>query len=142
MPEHRAVDSVEDLEGMFDGTLGDRLGMRVAEVDADRVVMTHPGVATVADLHAVTAILAESAGSAVAVLAALPADAVGIELSITHCPQPAAGEITATATLLAAVADLLTCAISITDAAGSPLAEARLQCMARTLRPVSPAERR
>ncbi|MGZ4619738.1 MAG: hypothetical protein ACXV5Q_04435 [Frankiaceae bacterium] len=131
MAEYRAVESADNLQRMFQGTLSDRLGMRVAEVDSGRVVMTHPGVATTADLHAVTAILAESAGSAVAVLAAQPAHAVGIELSITHYPQSAAGEIIATASLLAAAADLLACAISISDAAGSPLAEARLQCMAR-----------
>ncbi|MGE5156444.1 MAG: PaaI family thioesterase [Betaproteobacteria bacterium] len=136
MAEYRSSD---DFQRMFQGTLSDRLGMRIVEVTPDRVVMIHPGVTTTADLHAVTAVLAESAGSAVAVLAAQPGDAVGIELSITHHPRPAAGEIIATATLLSAAAGLLTCAISITDSAGSALAEARLQCMARTVRRVNPA---
>ena len=137
MPKHR---SAADLQQMFRGTLSDVLGMRMAEVDSERVVMTHPGVATTADLHVVTAVLAESAGSAVAVLAAQPRDAVGIELSITHYPRTAVGEITAVATLLDATDAVLACAISISDAAGSPLAEARLQCMARNLRRVAEAE--
>jgi 1,4-dihydroxy-2-naphthoyl-CoA hydrolase len=119
-----------------DGTLADRMGIKILSASASQVVATMPVDGNVQPhglLHGgASCVLAETIGSLGAALHAGPGRVVvGIEISATHHRGVRQGEVTAIATLVHGGQTLATYEIVMTDAAGRRVCTARLTCLIR-----------
>ncbi len=117
-------------------TLVRRMGIKILEASASRVVGTMPVLGNTQPyglLHGgASCVLAESLGSLGSALHAGPGRiTVGIEISATHHRGAADGEVTGVATLLHGGRTLTTYEIVITDELGRRICTARLSCLLR-----------
>ncbi len=119
-----------------DGTLADRMGIKILSASASRVVATMPVDGNTQPhglLHGgASCVLAETIGSLGAFLhAGAGRIVVGIEISATHHRGVRDGEVTAVATLAHGGRTLATYDIAVTDAAGRRVCTSRLTCLIR-----------
>ena len=116
------------------GTLVERMGIRLAEVSARRVVATMPVSGNTQPyglLHGgASCVLAETIGSLAAALHAGPERiAVGIDINATHHRGATSGLVTGVATMLHGGSTLTSYEIVITDERGHRVCTARLSCL-------------
>jgi 1,4-dihydroxy-2-naphthoyl-CoA hydrolase len=119
-----------------DNMLAGRMGIRIIEASADRVVGTMPvqgNTQPYGILHGgASCVLAESLGSLGAALQAGPERfTVGIEINATHHRSASAGLVTGVATLAHGGRTMSTFDIVITDELGKRVCTARLSCLHR-----------
>jgi len=127
---------LSDLNEAFPEALPHRMGIRITEASAVRVVGTMPvrgNTQPYGLLHGgASCVLAETLGSTGAALhAGSDRIAVGIEISATHHRAASAGQVTGVATQLHAGRTLATYEIVITDDRGRRICTARLSCLLR-----------
>jgi uncharacterized protein (TIGR00369 family) len=131
---------VERLSGIdpaaADQQLNDKVGMKLLEATAERVVGTIPVEGNLQPyglLHGgANAVLAEALGSTVAALNAGPGRAaMGLELSCTHHRAVRSGTVTGVATPLHVGRGTITAEIVLTDDEGRRTCTARLTCVVR-----------
>jgi len=131
---------VERLSGIdpaaADQQLNDKVGMKLLEATAERVVGTIPVEGNLQPyglLHGgANAVLAEALGSTVAALNAGPGRAaMGLELSCTHHRAVRSGKVTGVATPLHVGRGTITAEIVLTDDEGRRTCTARLTCVVR-----------
>lgn len=118
------------------GTLPGRMGIKIVEASAERVVGTMPVAGNIQPyglLHGgASCVLAETLGSLGSALHAGPGRVtVGIEISATHHRGAAEGLVTGVATLLHGGRTLTTFEIVITDERGRRVCTSRLTCLLR-----------
>ncbi len=126
--------TLEEWTTAAEGTLIERLGIRLTEVAAERTAGTMPVAGNTQPaglLHGgATASLAETLGSVAAQQHAGPGRAaVGLELNATHHRAVSEGWVTAVATPLHLGSRLATYEIAVTDDDGRRVCTARLTCM-------------
>ncbi len=119
-----------------EGTLAERMGIRILSASGDEVVATMPVAGNVQPyglLHGgASCVLAETIGSLGAALhAGLGRVVVGIEISATHHRAAAEGEVTAVAARVHGGQTLATYDIVVTDQADRRVCTARLTCLIR-----------
>jgi uncharacterized protein (TIGR00369 family) len=119
-----------------DGTLADRMGIKILSASASQVVATMPVVGNIQPhglLHGgASCVLAETIGSLGAYLHAGAGRAVvGIEISATHHRGVRDGDVTAVATLAHGGRTLATYDIVVTDSSGRRVCTSRLTCLIR-----------
>ncbi|MBE8519332.1 hotdog fold thioesterase [Amycolatopsis sp. H6(2020)] len=140
MTDSAAPIDVERLSGIdpaaADQQLNDKVGMKLLEATAERVVGTIPVEGNLQPyglLHGgANAVLAEALGSTVAALNAGPGRAaMGLELSCTHHRAVRAGTVTGVATPLHVGRGTITAEIVLTDDEGRRTCTARLTCVVR-----------
>ncbi|MEV6826042.1 hotdog fold thioesterase [Amycolatopsis sp. NPDC051102] len=140
MTESAAPIDVERLSGIdpaaADQQLNDKVGMKLLEATAERVVGTIPVEGNLQPyglLHGgANAVLAEALGSTVAALNAGPGRAaMGLELSCTHHRAVRSGTVTGVATPLHVGRGTITAEIVLTDDEGRRTCTARLTCVVR-----------
>ncbi|PWI43478.1 hotdog fold thioesterase [Streptomyces sp. ICBB 8177] len=130
-----------DLPALFSaGDLGERMGVKVTEASAERVVGTMPVEGNTQPyglLHGgASAVLAETLGSVGAMLHGGPHKiAVGVDLNCTHHRGLRSGLVTGVATPVHRGRSSATYEIVISDEQDRRVCSARLTCM---LRPVAP----
>jgi 1,4-dihydroxy-2-naphthoyl-CoA hydrolase len=135
-----------DLEALFSaGHLGTRMGVKIVEASADRVVGTMPVEGNTQPyglLHGgASAVLAETLGSVGAMLhGGSKKLAVGVDLNCTHHRGARSGLVTGVATPLHRGRSTATYDITISDEEGRRVCSARLTCMLRDLDPGTPAD--
>jgi 1,4-dihydroxy-2-naphthoyl-CoA hydrolase len=117
-------------------TLPGRMGIKIIEASAERVVGTMPVAGNTQPyglLHGgASCVLAETLGSLGAALHAGPGRAtLGIEISASHHRGAAQGEVTGVATLLHGGRTLATYEIVVTDEQGRRVCTSRLTCLLR-----------
>jgi 1,4-dihydroxy-2-naphthoyl-CoA hydrolase len=117
-------------------TLVTRMGIRIIEASAARVVGTMPVTGNTQPyglLHGgASCVLAETLGSLGSALHAEPGRVtVGIEISATHHRGASGGLVTGVATLLHGGRTMTTYEIVLTDEAGRRICTARLSCLMR-----------
>ena len=117
-------------------TLVTRMGIKIIEASAERVVGTMPvrgNTQPYGLLHGgASCVLAESLGSLGSALHAGPDRVtVGIEISATHHRSAADGEVTGVATLLHGGRTITTYEIVITDEQARRVCTCRLTCLIR-----------
>ncbi|MEV6873468.1 hotdog fold thioesterase [Amycolatopsis sp. NPDC051128] len=146
MTESAAPIDVDRLSGIdpaaADQQLNDKVGMRLIEATAERVVGTIPVEGNLQPyglLHGgANAVLAEALGSTVAALNAGPGRAaMGLELSCTHHRAVRSGTVTGVATPLHVGRGTITAEIVLTDDEGRRTCTARLTCVVRDRPPGS-----
>ncbi|WP_405940327.1 hotdog fold thioesterase [Streptomyces sp. NBC_00726] len=126
-----------DLPALFSaGHLGERMGVRILEASAERVVGTMPVEGNTQPyglLHGgASAVLAETLGSVGSMLHGGPAKfAVGVDLNCTHHRGVRSGLVTGTATPVHRGRTTATYEIAITDEQGKRVCTARLTCLLR-----------
>ena len=128
-----------DLSKLNEGypqTLAHRMGIKIIEASAKRVVGTMPVEGNTQPyglLHGgASCVLAESLGSTGAALhAGLDRFTVGIEINATHHRSASAGYVTGVASQVHAGRTLATYDIVITDDHGLRVCTARLSCLLR-----------
>ncbi|MDX3518182.1 hotdog fold thioesterase [Streptomyces scabiei] len=126
-----------DLVAMFSaGHLGTRMGVRIVEASADRVVGTMPVEGNTQPyglLHGgASAVLAETLGSVGSMLHAGSSKiAVGVDLNCTHHRGARSGLVTGVATPLHQGRSTATYEIVVSDEAGRRVCTARLTCLLR-----------
>jgi len=125
-------------------TLVSRMGIRILEASAERVVGTMPVSGNTQPyglLHGgASCVLAETLGSLGSALHAGPDRVtVGIEISATHHRGASAGQVTGVATRLHGGRTLTTYEIVITDDRGRRICTSRLSCLLRDVVPGRPA---
>ncbi|MFE3590148.1 PaaI family thioesterase [Streptomyces niveus] len=124
-----------DLESLFSaGDLGARMGLRVTEASADRVVATMPVAGNTQPyglLHGgASAVLAETLGSIGAMMhGGRDKVAVGVDLNCTHHRAVREGVVTGVATPVHRGRSTATYEIVITDERGKRVCTARLTCL-------------
>ncbi|WP_410672442.1 hotdog fold thioesterase [Amycolatopsis sp. cmx-4-68] len=140
MTDSAAPIDVERLSGIdpaaADQQLNDKVGMKLLEATAERVVGTIPVEGNLQPyglLHGgANAVLAEALGSTVAALNAGPGRAaMGLELSCTHHRAVRSGTVTGVATPLHVGRGTITAEIVLTDDEGRRTCTARLTCVVR-----------
>ncbi|MDQ7805607.1 hotdog fold thioesterase [Amycolatopsis sp. A133] len=140
MTDSAAPIDVERLSGIdpaaADQQLNDKIGMKLLEATAERVVGTIPVEGNLQPyglLHGgANAVLAEALGSTVAALNAGPGRAaMGLELSCTHHRAVRSGTVTGVATPLHVGRGTITAEIVLTDDEGRRTCTARLTCVVR-----------
>ena len=140
MTDSAAPIDVERLSGIdpaaADQQLNDKVGMKLLEATAERVVGTIPVEGNLQPyglLHGgANAVLAEALGSTVAALNAGPdRAAMGLELSCTHHRAVREGTVTGVATPLHVGRGTITAEIVLTDDEGRRTCTARLTCVVR-----------
>ena len=140
MTERAADIDVDRLSGIdpaaADQQLNDKVGMKLLEATAERVVGTIPVEGNLQPyglLHGgANAVLAEALGSTVAALNAGPGRAaMGLELSCTHHRAVRSGTVTGVATPLHVGRGTITAEIVLTDDEGNRTCTARLTCVVR-----------
>jgi 1,4-dihydroxy-2-naphthoyl-CoA hydrolase len=119
-----------------DGTLANRMGIKILSASASQVVATMPVDGNTQPqglLHGgASCVLAETIGSLGAFMHAGATRAVvGIEISATHHRGVREGVVTAVATLVHGGRTLASYDITVTDAAGHRVCTARLTCLIR-----------
>jgi uncharacterized protein (TIGR00369 family) len=117
-------------------TLVDRMGIRILEASAQRVVGTMPVTGNTQPLGLLhggaSCVLAETLGSLGSALHAGPDRiTVGIEISATHHRAAAAGQVTGIASLLHGGATITSYEIVISDEQERRVCTSRLTCMLR-----------
>jgi uncharacterized protein (TIGR00369 family) len=127
---------ISELNEAYPDALPHRMGIRITEASALRVVGTMPVQGNTQPyglLHGgASCVLAETLGSTGAAMQAGPGRvAVGIEISATHHRAASAGQVTGVATRLHAGRTLATYDIVITDDRGQRVCTARLSCLFR-----------
>jgi len=127
---------LSELNEAYPEALPHRMGIRITEASAARVVGTMPvrgNTQPYGLLHGgASCVLAETLGSTGAALhAGSDRIAVGIEISATHHRAASAGQVTGVATQLHAGRTLATYEIVITDDRGQRICTARLSCLLR-----------
>ncbi len=141
----------QQIRAAFNGqdttTLARRMGIKILEASAERVVGTMPvegNTQPYGILHGgASCVLAESLGSVGAALNAGPGRfTVGIEINATHHRSARSGLVTGVATLLHGGRTMSTFDIAITDQDGKRVCTARLSCLHRDAVPgeAAPAE--
>lgn len=128
--------SLTELNEAYPHSLAARMGIRITEASADRVVGTMPvdgNTQPYGVLHGgASCVLAETLGSTGAALhAGREKFTVGIEISASHHRSATAGHLTGVATKLHAGRTLATYEIVITDEDGRRVCTARLSCLYR-----------
>jgi uncharacterized protein (TIGR00369 family) len=128
--------SLTELNEAYPDTLAARMGIRITEASAERVVGTMPVAGNTQPygvLHGgASCVLAETLGSTGAALHAGPERfTVGIEINATHHRSATAGQLTGVATKLHAGRTLATYDIVITNERGQRVCTARLSCLFR-----------
>ncbi len=140
MTDSAAPIDVDRLSGIdpaaADQQLNDKVGMKLLEATAERVVGTIPVEGNLQPyglLHGgANAVLAEALGSTVAALNAGPGRAaMGLELSCTHHRAVRSGTVTGVATPLHVGRGTITTEIVLTDDEGRRTCTARLTCVVR-----------
>ncbi|MEU9183431.1 hotdog fold thioesterase [Streptomyces sp. NPDC048484] len=130
-----------DLVALFSGgTLGTRMGVRITEASADRVVGTMPvegNTQPLGLLHGgASAVLAETLGSVGAMMhGGASKIAVGVDLNCTHHRGARSGLVTGVATPLHRGRSTATYEIVISDEDGKRVCSARLTCLLRDVNP-------
>ncbi|MGW4201942.1 hotdog fold thioesterase [Streptomyces sp. NPDC004726] len=130
-----------DLSALFSaGHLGIRMGIRITEAAADRVVGTMPVEGNTQPyglLHGgASAVLAETLGSIGSMLHGRSTRmAVGVDLNCTHHRSARSGLVTGVATPLHRGRSTATYEIVITDEQDRRVCTARLTCMLREISP-------
>ncbi|MEU5162882.1 hotdog fold thioesterase [Streptomyces sp. NPDC020875] len=128
-----------DLPALFSaGNLGDRMGVRILEASAERVVGTMPVEGNTQPyglLHGgASAVLAETLGSVGAMLHGRSAKmAVGVDLNCTHHRGARSGLVTGVATPVHLGRSTATYEIVITDEREKRVCSARLTCLLRDI---------
>src|SRR3954447_15405607 len=130
------MDMTADAADLPLGALGERMGLRLLEVSADRVVGTLPVEGNTQPyglLHGgASAVLAEQLGTVAAQAHAGPGrSAVGVELNASHHRAATSGTVTGVATALSRGRTLASYEIVITDEEGRRVCTARLTCVLR-----------
>ncbi|WP_329458375.1 hotdog fold thioesterase [Streptomyces sp. NBC_01497] len=126
-----------DLPALFSaGHLGTRMGIRITEASADRVVGTMPVEGNTQPyglLHGgASAVLAETLGSIGAMLHGRSTKiAVGVDLNCTHHRGLSSGTVTGVATPVHRGRSTTTHEIVISDEQGRRVCTARLTCLLR-----------
>lgn len=126
-----------DLPALFSaGHLGERMGVRIIEAAADRVVGTMPVEGNTQPyglLHGgASAVLAETLGSIGSMLHGGPSKiAVGVDLNCTHHRGVRSGMVTGVADPVHRGRSTATYEIVITDEQGKRVCTARLTCLLR-----------
>ncbi|MEU6170743.1 hotdog fold thioesterase [Streptantibioticus parmotrematis] len=134
-----------DLPALFSaGHLGERMGVKVTEASAERVVGTMPVEGNTQPyglLHGgASAVLAETLGSVGAMLHGGPHKvAVGVDLNCTHHRGLRSGLVTGVATPVHRGRSSATYEIVISDEQDRRVCSARLTCMLRPVAPNGPA---
>jgi uncharacterized protein (TIGR00369 family) len=118
------------------GALGERMGLRLLETSADRVVGSLPvegNTQPYGILHGgASCVLAEQLGSIGAMLHAGPGKvAMGVELNASHHRAVTTGHITGVATAITRGSTLASYEILISDDEGRRVCTARLTCVIR-----------
>jgi len=131
-----------ELNDAFPETLAYRMGIRITEASAERVVGTmpvHGNTQPYGLLHGgASCVLAETLGSTGAALhAGRNRVAVGIEINATHHRAASAGQVTGVATKAHAGQTLATYDIVISDDGGRRVCTARLSCLLRDAVPAT-----
>lgn len=127
-----------DLPALFSaGVLGDRMGVRIVEASAERVVGTMPVEGNTQPyglLHGgASAVLAETLGSIGSMLHGGSTKlAVGVDLNCTHHRGVRSGLVTGVATPVHRGRTTATYEIVVSDEAGRRVCSARLTCVLRT----------
>nr|BFD85420.1 hotdog fold thioesterase [Streptomyces sp. Xyl84] len=130
-----------DLPALFSaGHLGTRMGVRIVEASAERVVATMPVEGNTQPyglLHGgASAVLAETLGSVGAMLhGGSSRIAVGVDLNCTHHRGVRSGLVTGVATPLHRGRSTATYEVVISDEQGRRVCSARLTCLLREVRP-------
>ncbi|MEW2291669.1 hotdog fold thioesterase [Streptomyces sp. NPDC006743] len=130
-----------DLPSLFSaGHLGTRMGVRIVEASAERVVATMPVEGNTQPyglLHGgASAVLAETLGSVGAMLHGGSSKiAVGVDLNCTHHRGVRSGLVTGVATPLHRGRSTATYEIVVSDEQGRRVCSARLTCLLREVRP-------
>jgi uncharacterized protein (TIGR00369 family) len=124
-------------------TLAGRMGIKILEASAERVVGAMPVAGNTQPyglLHGgASCVLAETLGSLGSALHAGPGRfTVGIEISATHHRAASAGAVTGVATRLHGGRTMTTYEIVISDDAGRRVCTARLTCLLRDAVPGGP----
>jgi 1,4-dihydroxy-2-naphthoyl-CoA hydrolase len=139
-------DQAEQVRHVFDAPAADtlvaRMGIRITEASASRVVGTMPVAGNTQPyglLHGgASCVLAETLGSLGSALHAGPGRiTVGIEISASHHRGVTSGLVTGVATLLHGGRTMTTYEIVITDDAGRRVCTSRLSCLLRDAIPGS-----
>jgi uncharacterized protein (TIGR00369 family) len=135
-----------ELNDAYPQTLAYRMGIRITEASALRVVGTMPVEGNTQPyglLHGgASCVLAETLGSTGAALhAGRDRVVVGIEINATHHRAATAGQVTGIATQVHAGQTLATYDIQITDDGGRRVCTARLSCLLRDAVPAKGADR-
>jgi 1,4-dihydroxy-2-naphthoyl-CoA hydrolase len=128
--------SDDDVIDMSLGALGERMGLRLLEVSADRVVGSLPvegNTQPYGILHGgASCVLAEQLGTiAAAEHAGEGRIAMGIELNASHHRAVSTGHITGVATAITRGRTLASYEILISDDEGHRICTARLTCVIR-----------
>lgn len=128
--------SLTELNEVFPNTLAARMGIRITEASAERVVGTMPvegNTQPYGVLHGgASCVLAETLGSTGAALhAGREKFTVGIEINATHHRSATSGLLTGVAAKLHAGRTLATYDIVICDDGGRRVCTARLSCLFR-----------
>ena len=138
MPElsEREQQIMAAFNSQGDNTLAGRMGIKIIEASAERVVGTMPvqgNTQPYGILHGgASCVLAESLGSLGAALQAGPDRfTVGIEINATHHRSASSGLVTGVATLAHGGRTMSTFEIVITDDLGKRVCTARLSCLHR-----------
>ena len=118
--------------------VGKKLGMKLLEASASRIVATMPVEGNTQPfglLHGGASVaLAESLGSYGAAIHAGPGKAiVGLDINATHHRAGKAGLVTAVATAIALGRTIVSYEVNISDEEGKRLCTARITCMIREL---------
>ena len=145
----RAAGLVEELRRVNGGSLGERMGIEVTEVEMDgdrpaRLVATMPVAGNTQPyglLHGgASVVLAETLGSVGAMLAAGPGRAaVGVDINATHHRGVRDGTVTATAVPLHLGRTTACFEVVVSDDAGRRVCTARITCQLRDAAPGRPA---
>jgi 1,4-dihydroxy-2-naphthoyl-CoA hydrolase len=138
--EGQTIEALRELER---NTLAERMGIKVTEASAERVVGTMPVAGNTQPyglLHGgASCVLAETLGSWAAALHAGPDRAtMGIEINATHHRGARDGEVTGVATRVHGGRTLATYEIVITGQDGRRVCTARLTCLFRDTVPGTP----
>ena len=128
------------LSMMHGGALGEKMGIELTEVSAQRVVGRMPVAGNTQPfglLHGgASVVLAESLGSVAAMMHAGEGKiAVGIEINATHHRAARTGYVTGTATALSLGKTLATYDVLITDDDGNRVCTCRITCLIRPTPP-------
>lgn len=131
--EEKALARLRTMNG---GTLGEKMGIEILEVTAQRVVATMPVAGNTQPfglLHGgASVVLAETLGSIGAMMHAGEGKiAVGIEINATHHRAARAGLVTGIATALSLGNTLATYDVLITDEDGKLMCTSRITCLIR-----------
>ena len=139
MTDARQTTGPHDLASLglqLEGTLSERMGIKVLEASPERLVATMPVEGNTQPyglLHGgASVVLAETLGSIGAGLHAGPGRiAVGLDINATHHRAARSGLVTGTATLLSAGRTLVSYDIVVTDDAGRRTCTSRITCLLR-----------